>query len=133
MNIRNIKETEYFTAADGCKITETFGIPSTTTSKASVAYAVVPAQVKLFTHKHTFEEFYVIVKGRGLMELGDKLEEVKPGDNIYISKGTWHSIKNLSDSETLELYCFCSPAYTLRGTIFQDGVERRESVERHFT
>lgn len=133
MNIRNIKETPYFTAADGCKITETFGIPSAKMAEASVAYAVVPPQIKLYTHKHTFEEFYVITKGSGLMELGQEFKEVKPGDNIYIPRGTWHSIKNTSESETLELYCFCAPAYTLEGTIFQDGVQRRESIERHFT
>ncbi|MBI4127062.1 MAG: cupin domain-containing protein [Deltaproteobacteria bacterium] len=132
MNVRNIAETEYFIAADGAKITETFGIPTTKTREGSVAYAIIPPKVKLYTHKHTFEEWYVITKGKGLMELADETQKVGPGDNIYIKRGTWHSIENIAEREPLELYCFCTPAYTVDGTIFKDGVQRRENIERDF-
>lgn len=130
MQIRNIEQTDYFTAADGCRITETFGIPTTQTKEGSVAYAVVPPKVKLFTHKHTFKEFYIITKGKGRMEQNDEFKTVGPGDNIYIPEETWHSIENLSGTEPLELYCFCTPAFTLEGTTMRDGSKPKESIER---
>ena len=132
MQIKNICETEYFTAVDQCRITETFGVPTARLKEASVAYAIVPPKVKLFPHKHTFKEFYIIVKGRGLMYLGDATQKVGPGDNIYIPEETWHSIENLG-SENLELYCFCAPAFTVEGTTMQDGSKPKESVERKFS
>ena len=131
MQIKNIRETEYFTAVDQCRITETFGIPTAKLQEASVAYAIVPPKIKLFPHKHTFKEFYIITRGRGRMYLGDTTQKVSPGDNIYIPEGIWHSIENLGD-ENLELYCFCAPAFTVEGTTMQDGSEPKESVERNF-
>lgn len=132
MKIRNINETDYFTAADGCKILETFGIPTSKTREGSVAYAIVPPKIKLFTHKHTFKEFYIITKGKGRMFQNEETKEVGAGDNIYISEGTWHSIENLSNTENLELYCFCTPAFTLEGTTMQDGSQAKESIERNW-
>lgn len=132
MQIRNINETEYFTAADGCKVTETFGIPTTKTKEGSVAYCIVPPKIKLFVHKHTFREWYIITKGQGLMVMNEETQEVHSGDNIQIPAGTWHSIENLSARETLELYCFCTPAFNLEGTIMKDGSIPKESVERNF-
>lgn len=133
MNIRNIHKSEPFIAADGCKITETFGIPTAKMPEGSVAYAVVPPKIKLFTHKHTFKEFYIITKGKGRMFLGDETKEVGPGDNIYIPEGSWHSIENLSDFDPLELYCFCTPAFTLEGTTMRDGSKPKESLERDWS
>lgn len=132
MEVKNIEKGEYFTAMDGCQITETFGIPTTKTKEGSVAYAILPPKVKLFTHKHTFKEWYILTKGKGLMSINHETQEVKAGDNIYIPEGSWHSIENLSNKETLELYCFCSPAFNLKGTIMQDGARPKESVERDF-
>ena len=132
MQIKNIRETENFTPGDQCRITEPFGIPPAKLQEASVAYAIVPPKIKLFPHKHTFKEFYIIVKGRGLMYLGDATQKIGPGDNIYIQEGIWHSIENLGD-ENLELYCFCAPAFTVEGTTMQDGSKPKESVERKFS
>lgn len=132
MQIRNIQETEYFTAADGCKVAEIFGIPTTKTPEGSVAYCIVPPKVKLYVHKHTFREWYIITKGKGLMYMNDETQEVHAGDNIEIPDGIWHSIENLSPQETLELYCFCTPAYHLEGTVMQDGSIPKESIERDF-
>lgn len=95
-----------------------------------MAYAIVPPRVKLFVHKHTFKEFYIITRGKGLMFQNDETQEVGTGANIYIPEGTWHSIENLSDKEPLELYCFCTPAFTLEGTTMQDGSQPKEGIER---
>lgn len=130
MQIRNIQEEEYFTAADGCKVAETFGVPSAKIREGSVAYCIVPPRVKLFVHKHTFKEWYIIVQGNGMMFQNQETQKVRAGDNIYIPEGTWHSIENLSDKEPLELYCFCTPAFTLEGTTMQDGSQPHESIER---
>ena len=132
MIIKNIHETEYFTAADGSEITETFGIPSTKNHEGSVAYAIVPPRVKLNTHQHTFLEWYIITKGIGRMMVNNEQRDVLPGDNVYIPSGIWHSIENLSNADPLELYCFCVPAFTLEGTTMKDGSAPTESIQRNF-
>ncbi len=132
MEVRNIRETEYFTAVDQCRITETFGIPTAGVREGSVAYAIVPPKIRLFTHKHTFTEWYVITQGKGKMFINEEARDVGPGDNVLIPKGHWHSIENIGD-KNLELYCFCTPAFTVEGTTMKDGSAPKESVERSFS
>ncbi len=132
MKVKNVRDMDYFTAADGCKITETFGIPSEGIHEGSVAFAILPPGHKTQPHKHTFREWYVITKGRGNLYIDEKkAAEIKAGDNILMPGDGWHSIEN-TGSEDVELYCFCTPAFNLSGTTMKDGSEARESVEREF-
>ncbi len=49
-------------------------------------------------HGHPNEEqVYVIVRGRGVMQIGDEMEEVGPGTLIYTPPGLAHAIKNTGD------------------------------------
>ncbi|MFH1728461.1 MAG: cupin domain-containing protein [Pseudomonadota bacterium] len=131
MQIKNIFNSDYFTATDGCQITETFGLPTAKIKEGSVAYAIMEEGLKTDEHKHDFIEWYIIIKGQGLMTINDETKEVKQGDNILIPKDSWHLIKN-HKIENLEFYCFCTPAFTLEGTTMKDGAESKESIERQF-
>lgn len=132
MKIKNVREMEYFTAADGCKITETFGIPSEGIKEASVAYAILPPGKKTDPHKHDFREWYIITRGTGVFYIDEKkAADVKAGDNILMPDNGWHSIEN-TGTEDIELYCFCVPAFNLTGTTMKDGSEAMESIEREF-
>ncbi|MEM2154562.1 MAG: cupin domain-containing protein [Nitrososphaeria archaeon] len=44
------------------------------------------------------EEFYYIIKGRGVMYIDGEEKEVFPGDLVYIPPGALHGIKVLGDS-----------------------------------
>ena len=49
-------------------------------------------------HTHTFEQGYYILKGRGLVTIGDKEYEVKPGNAVLFPPNVEHSIKNTGKS-----------------------------------
>lgn len=131
MKIKNVRGAEYFTAADGCKITETFGLPSEGIKEASIAFAILPPGKTTDAHFHNFLEWYIVTKGRAVMTIGDEKKEVGEGSNIHIEKGRWHTIKNTGNRD-LEFYCFCVPAFTLEGTTMRDGSKAKESIERKF-
>ena len=132
MKIKNIRNMEYFTAADGCKITELFGIPTEGIHEGSVAFAILPPGNKTEPHSHEFHEWYIITQGKGVLYGDNGTQNITTGDTIHMTQGGWHSIEN-TGSEDLELYCFCTPAFTLMGTTMKDGSEAKESVERKFS
>lgn len=129
MKVKSIKKTKYFTSADGCRITETFGVPSEAIKEASIAYAKLAAGKSTFSHCHNFLEWYIITKGRGSIMIDKKKKRVSEGDNIMIAKKKWHSI-SANKKTNLEFYCFCVPAFTLDDTIMKNGEKPRESLER---
>lgn len=131
MKIKNVRIQEYFRSADGCKIAETFGIPSEKISEASVAYAILPSGRETAPHSHAFTEWYIITAGDALMRMGGEEQRVSVGDNILIEKGRVHSIKNTGKKD-LEFYCFCVPAFTLTGTKMTDGSKAAEDIKRDF-
>ena len=119
MNVKNVKGLEYFTSVDGCRIAETFGLPSENIRDASIAYAILEPGKSTKPHCHDFLEWYIIVKGNAEMTIGKEKRPVIEGDNIMICKNERHSISAKGDSD-LEFYCFCVPAFTLDGTMMKD-------------
>ena len=54
--------------------------------------------------KHTYrDEVWTIVSGNGLFILDDEIREVKENDVLFISKGTKHAIKAITDLELVEV------------------------------
>jgi len=131
MNVKNVRDMEYFTSVDGCKIAESFGIPSEGIKDASIAYATQPAGKSTNPHYHDFLEWYIIVKGNGEMMIGKEKRLVGEGDNIMIPKNELHSVSAKGETD-LEFYCFCVPAFTLHGTVMKDGGKPKESLERNW-
>lgn len=43
------------------------------------------------------EQVYVVVRGRGVMQVGDEMEEVREGTLVFIPPGAAHAIKNTGD------------------------------------
>lgn len=78
----------------------------------SLAEAIVPAGQRTVLHRHlSSEEIYFIVRGDGMMTLGDRAFPVKAGDTICIPPGTPHAIQ-AGTRERLRILCACSPAYS---------------------
>ena len=59
-----------------------------------LAHAYVPAGETLIGHVDPMEEIYCIQAGQGLMQVGDDICEVKPGDAIHIPIGEFHELTN---------------------------------------
>jgi mannose-6-phosphate isomerase-like protein (cupin superfamily) len=43
------------------------------------------------------EQVYIIVRGRGVMQVADEMEEVSEGALVFIPPGSAHAIKNTGD------------------------------------
>jgi len=111
MQIKNIQKSNYFTAIDGCQITELFGLKTNSLKETSLAYAIAKPGQKTAEHRHNFLEIYTVVKGRGVMHLNKESSEIKAGESVLIDKQNKHFIEN-SGKENLEFYCICVPAFT---------------------
>lgn len=64
-----------------------------------LAHASVAPRKKLLGHRDPMEEVYIIQSGRGLMQVGDELSDVFPGDAIHIPMGEFHELTNTGDEE----------------------------------
>jgi quercetin dioxygenase-like cupin family protein len=64
-----------------------------------LAHASVGPGKKLMGHADPMEEIYIIQRGRGQMQVGEEIREVKAGDAIHIPIGHLHELKNTGDEE----------------------------------
>lgn len=65
------------------------------------------------------EQAYVIVRGSGIMRVGDELQVVGPGDLVLVPPGSGHSIRN-TGSEPLVFVSAAAPPVELppEGSVF---------------
>ncbi|HYQ39589.1 MAG TPA: cupin domain-containing protein [Pseudomonas sp.] len=100
-----------FVTAERCKILEVLnhaGDPAVSVAEARVAPGVTTQLHRL----HGVVERYLIVAGRGRVEIGGLApEEVGPGDLVVIPAGVAQRIASLGDEE-LVFYCICTPRFT---------------------
>ncbi len=64
-----------------------------------LAHASVPPNEKLLGHLDPMEEIYIIQSGEGLMQVGQEVREVLPGDAIHIPVGQFHELTNTGNEE----------------------------------
>ncbi len=64
-----------------------------------LAHASVPPGNKLIGHVDPMEEIYIIQKGKGQIQVGEDLGEVKAGDAIHIPIGYYHELINTGEEE----------------------------------
>lgn len=103
-------QTEFWTA-ERCYIVELSN--SADDPGVSVARARVEPGITTSLHRlRGVDERYVIVEGRGRVEVGQELAaEVSPGDVVWIPRDTGQRITNLGDSDLVFL-CVCTPRFT---------------------
>lgn len=78
----------------------------------SLADARVEPGVTTELHRLTVQEYYVISRGSGLMEVGDNAPfQVGPGDSVIIPPGVPQRITNNGGTD-LVLQCICMPRFT---------------------
>ena len=64
-------------------------------------------------HSHAPEQVYVIIKGKGRMQVGSEEQDVTEGDLIYIPSNVAHAIKNTSN-EMLSYISASTPAFDIK-------------------
>ncbi len=75
-------------------------------------------------HRHVPEQVYIIIKGKGRVQVGDDSEEVGEGDLVYVPSNVVHWIENLSDQPLTYIAAY-TPGYDLTA-VYEVG----EAVER---
>ncbi len=116
----NLEDLRTFTTLDGSQIRELAGPAWTTARNQSLAEATLEPGGETAEHTHLrSEELYHFVAGHGRMRLGDREDEIRPGDCVVIPPGTPHKLWN-TGSEPLVLLCCCSPPYSDEDTVITE-------------
>lgn len=99
-----------FSTPEGCFILETWNRDAD--ERASIARArVAPGATTAWHCLEGIVERYLIVEGRGLVEVGDLEPAVLgPGDMAVIPAGVRQRITNTGHSDLI-FYCICTPRF----------------------
>ena len=62
-------------------------------------------------HSHAPEQVYFILEGSGVMTVGDDVQELRPGDCIFIPSGARHGLRNTGTS-VLRYFSAAAPGFT---------------------
>jgi mannose-6-phosphate isomerase-like protein (cupin superfamily) len=98
-----------FPTGERCRITELLNDPAC--PEVSLALARVAPGVA--TRLHALDgiaERYVILSGRGRVEVGGTSRDVAAGDRVLIAPGLSQRIANTGTGE-LEFHCVCTPRF----------------------
>jgi quercetin dioxygenase-like cupin family protein len=68
----------------------------------------IAAGTHLEPHRHNTHEFYYILSGKALMQIGQEKREVGPGDLIHIPPNAVHSIAPLGDTVPMRALAFAA-------------------------
>jgi mannose-6-phosphate isomerase-like protein (cupin superfamily) len=112
MEIANRTDLEPFQTKDGSTIREYLHTQAQSLAEASLE----PGQATERHYHRLSEEIYLIVEGRGLMELDGEERQVIPSDAILIPPGAWHTL--VAGEEGVRLLCCCVPPYSHDDTYF---------------
>jgi mannose-6-phosphate isomerase-like protein (cupin superfamily) len=116
MTINQLSEQAPFTTKDGSTIRSILDSTNAPVQQQSLAEASLPVGAKTDRHYHKLsEEIYLLLDGRGRMEIDGEFREVGPGDAILIPAGAWHQIEAV---ESLRFLCCCAPPYQHDDTYF---------------
>jgi mannose-6-phosphate isomerase-like protein (cupin superfamily) len=111
MKVMRLKNCPEFIAGDNSRLKEILN-PRKEKLKLtySLAYAMVGPGKKTLRHRLEYTEVYFITKGRGIMHINKRKEDVSAGDTIYIPPGSIQYIEN-SGRKLLEFICIVEPAW----------------------
>ena len=99
---------EYF-SEEGCFIQEVSN--SNKDAHLSIAKATVKPGEKTEPHRLiNITERYVVISGKGTMNIEENSFKVEPGDVVLIPPGAIQSIHNNEDFDLI-FYCICTPRF----------------------
>jgi mannose-6-phosphate isomerase-like protein (cupin superfamily) len=110
MDIRSRNDADPFTTLDGSTIRVLLDGNVAAARNQSLAEAeLAPGQATTRHYHGETEEIYVVLEGRGEMEVDGERRLVGPGDAILIPPGAWHQLQ--AHEGPLRILCCCAPPY----------------------
>jgi mannose-6-phosphate isomerase-like protein (cupin superfamily) len=120
MDVQNIDGVPAFTTKDGSEIRELLASRNSCIRNQTLAEARLLPGASTTPHHHVLtEEIYYILEGVALMQVGDELRQVSPGDAIAIPPGALHQITN-TGRDVLKFLCCCAPGYEHSDTVLAE-------------
>lgn len=120
MIIRQRDRSEPFVTKDGSTIRSLLDLSNAPVEGQSLAEATIPPGTRTQPHRHCkTEEFYYVLRGKGLMRIGPEEQAVGPGDAILIPAGSTHTLLNTGEGD-LVILCCCAPPYSHEDTVLDD-------------
>lgn len=111
MYIRSILDCEEKIVVDNTNLRELIN-PSILGLK--IRYSLARARIKpgetSYKHRLKSSEVYLILEGKGKMHIDDEVEEVSPGNIIYIPPNSIQYIENIGGQDLIFL-CIVDPAW----------------------
>ncbi len=98
-----------FWTDERCYITELCN----TEALAGGSLAIARVEAGVTTQWHSLSgitETYIVIEGRGMMEVGERSFEIGDHDQVVIPPGCPQRITNLGDGD-LRFYCLCTPRF----------------------
>ena len=111
MIIKDLKDCDEFIAGDNTILRELLHPDKADLQlRYSLAHARVKPGLTSFSHQLRTSEVYYILKGEGLMFIGEESEMVYPGQAVYIPPNQTQCIRNTGDIDLVFL-CIVDPAW----------------------
>ncbi len=117
MLIKHEKDCQEIIANDGCRLRELLH-PERDAADISYSFAIAYVEPDKATHQHYLRqsEVYYIIEGIGRMHLDEEVQEVQPGDAIYIPKEKNQWIENIGEN-VLVFAALVSPPWRLEDDV----------------
>ncbi len=110
-----------FIARDGALIYELFRKSGLKIKNISIATGFLKPRQLAIPHFHKVsEEIYYVLLGKGRVRVGNKKEEIRQGDAVYIPIKAIHALENTSKTKPLKVLAISSPPYLEKDIFFID-------------
>jgi mannose-6-phosphate isomerase-like protein (cupin superfamily) len=130
MKIVNRNNVRPFITKDSSEIRELLASRNSPLKNLSLAEAIVFPGESTFLHYHTeSEEIYYICQGKGVVEVSNETQPIKPLDAIAIPARKKHRITN-TGKEPLVFLCSCSPEYYHETTVLVENTKSVKTLKR---
>jgi mannose-6-phosphate isomerase-like protein (cupin superfamily) len=117
MDVRSRRDSQPFVTADGSEIRVLLDAAAGGARHQSLAEALLQDGEATRRHYHAeTEEIYVVLDGRGEMEVDGARQLVGPEDAVLIPPGARHEIRAVGGP--LRFLCACAPPYRDEDTFF---------------
>jgi mannose-6-phosphate isomerase-like protein (cupin superfamily) len=118
VEVRSRADAAPFTTKDGSTIRVLLDRVAGGAMNQSLAEASLEEGRSTQRHYHAAtEEIYVVLEGRGEMEVEGERREVGPGDAVLIPAGAWHELQ--AHGGPMRFLCCCAPPYAHEDTFLE--------------
>jgi mannose-6-phosphate isomerase-like protein (cupin superfamily) len=111
MLVKRLKDCREITAGDRTRLRELLHPARDAAGiRYSLAVAWIAAGQKSQPHRLKTAEVYYLIRGGGVLHVGDERAEVSAGDAVYIPPGATQWLEN-SGRDEIEFACIVDPAW----------------------